>query len=97
MLAVDLTDQLRARCLLAEREARHQTVRQAIAAVSGHNLVLSLQQVTDALVPALPIDVATLRLLDADANLHLVAASGLRPAETRRLRSSRSQHNDSRR
>jgi DNA-binding CsgD family transcriptional regulator len=84
-LAVDLTDQVRARRLLAEREARHETLRQAIAAVPGRNLVLSLQQVTDALVPALPIDVATLRLLDADANLHLVAASGLRPAETRRL------------
>lgn len=84
-LAVDLTDQVRARRLLAEREARHETLRQAIAAVPGRNFVLSLQQVTDALVPALPIDVATLRLLDADANLHLVAASGLRPAETRRL------------
>jgi DNA-binding CsgD family transcriptional regulator len=84
-LAVDLTDQVRARRLLAEREARHQTLRQAIEAVSGHNLVVSLQQVTEALVPALPIDVATVRLLDADANLHLVAASGLRPAEIRRL------------
>ena len=84
-LAVDLTDQVRARRLLAEREARHQTLRQTIAALPGHNLVFSLQQVTDALVAALPIDVATLRLLDADAKLHLVAASGLRPAETRRL------------
>ena len=84
-LAVDLTDQVRARRLLAEREARQQTLRQTIAAVPGGNLVLSLQQVTDALVPALPIDVATIRLLDADAKLHLVAASGLRPAEIRRL------------
>ena len=54
-LAVDLTDQVRARRLLAEREARHETLRQAIAAVPGRNLVLSLQQVTDALVPALPL------------------------------------------
>jgi DNA-binding CsgD family transcriptional regulator len=84
-LAVDLTDQVRSRRLLAEREARQQTLRQTIAAVPGGNLVLSLQQVADALVPALPIDVATIRLLDADARLHLVAASGLRPAEIRRL------------
>jgi DNA-binding CsgD family transcriptional regulator/PAS domain-containing protein len=84
-LAVDLTEQVRARRLLAEREARQQTLRQTIVAVPGGNLVLSLQQVTDALVPALPIDVATIRLLDADAKLHLVAASGLRPAEIRRL------------
>ena len=84
-LAVDLTDQVRARRILAEREERQQTLRHVIAAVPGSNLVLSLQQVTDALVPALPIDVATVRLLDADAKLHLVAASGLRPAEIRRL------------
>jgi DNA-binding CsgD family transcriptional regulator len=84
-LAVDLTDQVRARRLLAEREARHETLRQAIAAASAQRLAHSLQQVTDALVPALAIEVATLRLLDADGRLHLVAASGLRPAETRRL------------
>jgi DNA-binding CsgD family transcriptional regulator len=84
-LALDLTDQVRARRLLTEQEERHQALHEAIAAVSGHKLALSLQQVTDALVLALPIDVATLRLLDGDANLHLVAASGLRPAETRRL------------
>jgi len=84
-LALDLTDQVRARRLLTEQEERHQALHQAIAAASGHELALSLQQVTDALVLALPIDVATLRLLDGDANLHLVAASGLRPAETRRL------------
>lgn len=84
-LALDLTDQVRARRLLTEQEERHQALHHAIAAVSGHKLALSLQQVTDALVPTLPIDVATLRLLDGDANLHLVAASGLRPAETRRL------------
>ena len=84
-LAVDLTDQVRARHFLEERERRHLALQQAIAAVPGHNLVSALQQVVDALVPALPADVATLRLLDTDANLHLVAASGLRPAETRRL------------
>ena len=60
-------------------------LQQEIAAVPGHKLVSSLQQVADALVPALQADVATIRLLGADAKLHLVAASGLRPAETRRL------------
>lgn len=85
MLAVELTDQVRARRLLADREARHQTLGQAIAAVSGHKRAHTLQQVTDALVLALPIEVATLRLLDGEGKLHLVAASGLRPAETRRL------------
>ena len=84
-LAVDLTDQVRARRFLEERDRRHLALQQTIAAVPGLNLVSSLQQVADALVAALPADVATLRLLDTDAKLHLVAASGLRPAETRRL------------
>ena len=84
-LAVDTTDQVRARHLLEEREQRQVALQQEIAAVPGHNLVSSLQQVADALVPALQADVATIRLLGADAKLHLVAASGLRPAETRRL------------
>jgi len=84
-LAVDLTDQIRARHFLEERERRHLALQQTIAAVPGHNLVSALQQVVDALVPAPPADVATLRLLDTGAKLHLVAASGLRPAETRRL------------
>ena len=82
-LAVDLTDQVRARHLLEERERRHLALQQTIAAVPGDNLISTLQQVADALVLALPADVATLRLLDANAKLHLVAASGLRPAETR--------------
>jgi DNA-binding CsgD family transcriptional regulator len=84
-LAVDLTNQVRARRFLEERERRHLNLQQTIAAVPGLNLVSSLQQVADALVAALPADVATLRLLDTEAKLHLVAASGLRPAETRRL------------
>jgi DNA-binding CsgD family transcriptional regulator len=84
-LAVDLTDHVRARSLLEEREAQQQTLRETIAAVAGHNLASSLQQFADALVLALPVDVVTLRLLDADGKLHLVAASGLRPAEKRRL------------
>jgi DNA-binding CsgD family transcriptional regulator len=84
-LAIDLTTQVLARQLLEERERRHLALQQAIAAIPGHNLVSSLQQVADALIPALPADVATLRLLDTDAELHLVAASGLRPAEARRL------------
>ena len=84
-LVVDLTDQVRARHVLEERERQHLALQQTIAAVSGHNLVSSLQQVADALVLALPADVATLRLLDTDTKLHLVAARGLRSAETRRL------------
>jgi DNA-binding CsgD family transcriptional regulator len=84
-LALDLTDQVRARDLLEERERRRLALQQAIAAVSGQNLVASLQQVADALVPALPVDVAALRLLDADRKLHLIAAAGFRPAEIRRL------------
>jgi DNA-binding CsgD family transcriptional regulator len=84
-LAVDTTDQVRARHLLAERERRHLALQQEVSAVSGHNFVSSLQQVADALIPALQADVATIRLLGADVKLHLVAASGLRPAETRRL------------
>ena len=84
-LAVDLTDQVRARNLLEERERRRVALQQRIAAVSAGSLVSSLQQVADALVPALPVDVAALRLLDADGKLHLVAAAGFRPAEIRRL------------
>lgn len=84
-LAVDTTEQVRARHLLMEREQRHLALQQTIAAAPGPNLVSSLQQVADALVPALQADLATIRLLGADAQLHLVAASGLRPAETRRL------------
>jgi DNA-binding CsgD family transcriptional regulator len=84
-LAVDTTDQVRARDLLKEREQRQLALQQEIAAVPGHNLVSSLQQVADAVVPALQADVVTIRLLGTDAKLHLVAASGLRPAETRRL------------
>ncbi|MEX2644915.1 MAG: LuxR C-terminal-related transcriptional regulator [Gaiellaceae bacterium] len=84
-LALDLTDQVRGRDLLEEREQRRLALSEAIAAVSGQNLVASLQQVADALVPALPVDVAALRLLDADRKLHLVAATGFRPDEIRRL------------
>jgi DNA-binding CsgD family transcriptional regulator len=84
-IAVDTTEQVRARHLLRERELRHLAQQQTSAASPGPNLVSSLQQVADALVPALQADVATIRLLDTDAQLHLVAASGLRPAETRRL------------
>ena len=84
-LAVDTTNQVRARHLLEERERWYMALRQQIAAVPGKNLVTSLQQVADALVPALQADVAAIRMLGADAKLHLVAASGLRPSEIRRL------------
>ena len=84
-LAIDRTDQVRARHLLEEREQRQLALRQTIAAVPGHNLASSLQHVADALVTALRVDVAALRLLDADGKLHLVAASGLRLTERRRL------------
>jgi DNA-binding CsgD family transcriptional regulator len=84
-LAVEVTDGVRARALLEERERRQLALRQTIAAVPGQNLASSLQQVADALIPAVPVDVVTLRLLDADGNLHLVAASGLGSADRRRL------------
>jgi DNA-binding NarL/FixJ family response regulator len=84
-LAVDLTDQVRARHLLEEHERRRLALRQTIAALPGGNLASALQRVADALLPTLQVDAATLRLLDEEAKLHLVAASGLRPAERRRL------------
>ena len=84
-LAVDITDQVRARDLLKDRDRRHLALQQEIAAVPGRSLVSSLQRVADALVPALQADLATIRLLGADGKLHLVAASGLRPVEARRL------------
>jgi DNA-binding CsgD family transcriptional regulator len=84
-LAVDLTDQVRARHLLEEREERRLLLQRTIASVPGQDLMSSLQRVADALVGAFPVDAAALRLLDADAKLHLIAASGLRPAEIRRL------------
>jgi DNA-binding CsgD family transcriptional regulator len=84
-LTVELTDQVHAQRLLEEREQRQLALQQAITSVPGHNLVSSFQQVADALVSALPVEVAALRLLDADGKLHLVAAAGMRPAEIRRL------------
>jgi DNA-binding CsgD family transcriptional regulator len=84
-LAFDLTDQIRARDLLEERERRRLVLQQAIAAVPDQDLMSSLQRVSDALVTAFPVDAAALRLLDADAKLHLIAATGLRPSEIRRL------------
>jgi DNA-binding CsgD family transcriptional regulator len=84
-LVVDLTDQVRARHLLEEREERRLVLQQTIASVPGQDLMPSLQRVADALVVAFPVDAAALRLLDEDDKLHLIAASGLRPAEIRRL------------
>jgi DNA-binding CsgD family transcriptional regulator len=84
-LAVDRTDHVRARDLLEERERRRLALQQTIAAAPGESLVPSLQQIAETLVPAFPIDVAVIRLLDADGKLHLVAAAGFRPAEIRRL------------
>jgi DNA-binding CsgD family transcriptional regulator len=84
-LTVELTQQVRARHFLEEREQRQLALQETISAVPGQNLVYSLQQVADAIVSALPVGVAALRLLDADGKLHLAAAAGLRPAEIRRL------------
>lgn len=84
-LAVDLTDQVRARNLLEELERRRLVLQQAIAAVRDHDLMSSIQRVADSLVTAFPVDAVALRLLDVDANLHLIAATGLRPSEVRRL------------
>jgi DNA-binding CsgD family transcriptional regulator len=84
-LAVDVTDQVRARNLLEERERRRLVLEQAIAAIPDQDLMSSIQRVSDALVTAFPVDAVALRLLDADAKLHLIAATGLRPSEIRRL------------
>jgi len=84
-LAVDRTDHVRARDLLEERERRRLALQQAIAAAPGERLVSSLQHIAETLVPVFSIDVAVLRLLDADGKLHLAAAAGFRPAEIRRL------------
>jgi DNA-binding CsgD family transcriptional regulator len=84
-LAVDVTDQVRARNLLEERERRRLVLEQAIAAIPDQDLMSSIQRVSDAIVTAFPVDAVALRLLDADAKLHLIAATGLRPSEIRRL------------
>lgn len=84
-LAVDLTDQVRARNLLEERERRRLVLEQAIVAVADQHLMSSIQRVSDALLTAFPVDAVALRLLDADDKLHLIAATGLRPSEIRRL------------
>ena len=84
-LTVDLTDQVCARYLLEQRDQRRLALQQSISAVPGRNLVSSLQQVADTLRPALPVEVASLRLRDADGKLHLVAAAGFRRPEIRRL------------
>jgi DNA-binding CsgD family transcriptional regulator len=84
-LAVDVTDQVRARALLDERERRRVSLQGAIAASPGQSLVNSLQHVVDVLVSALPVDVAAIRLLDENGGLHLVAAAGFRPNEIRGL------------
>jgi RNA polymerase sigma factor (sigma-70 family) len=85
VLAVDLTDQVRARDLLEERERRRLVLAQAISAVPDQDLMSSIQGVSDALLAAFPVDAVALRLLDTDARLHLIAATGLRPSEIRRL------------
>jgi DNA-binding CsgD family transcriptional regulator len=84
-LTLELTDQVRARDLLEEREQRQHALQQTISAVAGQNLVSTLHQVADAVVSAFPVTVAVLRLLDADGKLHLAAAAGLRSTEIRRL------------
>jgi RNA polymerase sigma factor (sigma-70 family) len=85
VLAIDLTDQVRARNLLEEREQRRLVLAQAIAAVPDQDLMSSIQRVSDAVLAAFRVDAVALRLLDADSKLHLIAAAGLRPSEIRRL------------
>jgi DNA-binding NarL/FixJ family response regulator len=85
VLAIDLTDQVRARNLLEEREQRRLSLAQAIASVPDQELMSSIQNVSDALHAAFPVDAVALRLLDTGAGLHLIAATGLRASEIRRL------------
>jgi DNA-binding CsgD family transcriptional regulator len=84
-LGVDVTDQVLGRKLLEERERRRVALQEAIAAAPGQRLVDSLQHVVDVLVPALPVDIAAIRLLDENGKLHLAAAAGFRPNELRML------------
>jgi DNA-binding CsgD family transcriptional regulator len=57
----------------------------ALAAVSSGHPLDSLAAVAEALVPAVPIELATIRLLDERGHLHLLAACGLAPAQTLKL------------
>ena len=84
-IAVDLTDQVRASAFSRERERQHLALQQTIAAVPGHNLVSALQQVVDALVPALP----GRRSQYSDCSTRMPSSTSppppACPAETRRL------------
>ena len=84
-LAVDRTSQVKARLAADEREPRLHRLQEAIARLPGKNLLDTLAAVTDALVPALAIELATIRLLDEDEHLYLLAAAGLSPSQTRKL------------
>lgn len=84
-LAVDITEEVVARQIVEEQQARRRRLQQAIAAVPGPSVRESLAEVAQALVPAVSIEVCALRLLDPGGDLHLVAAAGFVPTEVRRI------------
>jgi DNA-binding CsgD family transcriptional regulator len=67
------------------RGRRLDRLQQAIADVPGASPLDTLGAVADALVPAVGIEVATIRLLDERGRLHLLAACGLSEGQLLRL------------
>lgn len=83
-LGVDVTEQVRARRTSDAQRTRRLALQRAIDAVPGPSLSISLSDVAQALVPAISIELCTVRLSDPSGDLHLVAAAGLAPSELRR-------------
>jgi DNA-binding CsgD family transcriptional regulator len=84
-LAVEITEQVVARPIVEEREARRLRLEQAIAAVPQPTLSESATEVAQALVPAFSVEMCVLRLLDPGGDLHLVAAAGFGSSEVTRI------------
>lgn len=84
-LAVDISEQVAARQIVEERQARRLRLQQAVAAVPQPSLRESVGEVARALIPAVSIEVCVLRLLDPGGDLHVVATSGFVPSEIRRI------------
>jgi DNA-binding CsgD family transcriptional regulator len=83
-LGVDVTQQQLARRIQERQQARRVALQRALDAVPGPSLGRSLSDVARALVPAISIEMCTVRLLDTEGELHLVAAAGLAASELRK-------------